>query len=78
MLLTTLCVVGLFALIHIPSPMNFLTKILERPDNERAYLNIPFSFPSSDCEVPNISRKLLDEILKEYEKSILSVTCCNS
>ena len=66
MLLTALYEVGLVALIHIPSPMNFLIKILERSDNERAYSNIPFGFPSSDCEVPNISRKLLDEILKEY------------
>ena len=66
MLLTALHEVGLVALTHTPSPMNFLAKILERPDNERAYLNIPFGFPSSDCEVPNISRKPLDEILKEY------------
>ena len=66
MLLTALHEVGLVALTHTPSPMNFLAKILERPDNERAYLNIPFGFPASDCEVPNISRKPLDEILKEY------------
>ncbi len=66
MLLTALHEVGLVALTHTPSPMNFLAKILARPDNERAYLNIPFGFPASDCEVPNISRKPLDEILKEY------------
>ena len=66
MLLIALHEVGLVALTHTPSPMNFLAKILERPDNESAYLNIPFGFPASDCEVPNISRKPLDEILKEY------------
>jgi len=65
-LLNALYEVGLVSLIHIPSPMNFLTKILGRSDNERAYSTIPFGFPSSDCEAPNISRKLLDEIRKEY------------
>ena len=63
MLLIALHEVGIVPLTHTPSPMNFLTKILERPDNERAFLNIPFGFPSSDCEVPNICKKPLDEIL---------------
>ena len=65
-LLAALHEVGLVALTHTPSPMNFLAEILERPDNERAYLNIPFGFPAEGCKVPNISRKSLDEILKEY------------
>ena len=66
MLLTALHDIGLVALTHTPSPMKFLAKILSRPDNERAYLNIPFGFPSSDCEVPDLERKPTDEILKEY------------
>jgi iodotyrosine deiodinase len=66
MLLTALHDLGLVALTHTPSPMKFLTEILSRPDNERAYLNIPFGFPSSDCEVPDLERKPLSEILKEY------------
>ncbi len=66
MLLAALHEVGLVALTHTPSPMNFLAEILERPYNERAYLNIPFGFPAEGCKVPNISRKSLDEILKEY------------
>ena len=66
MLLTALHEVGLVALTHTPSPMNFLAKILERPENERAYLNIPFGYPSDDCMVPNIERKSTDKILKEY------------
>ena len=65
-LLTALHEIGLVALTHTPSPMNFLSEILARPDNERAYLNIPFGFPSSDCEVPDLERKPIDEILKEY------------
>ena len=66
MLLTALHNIGLVALTHTPSPMKFLGEILNRPDNERAYLNIPFGFPSSDCEVPDIERKHIEEILKEY------------
>ena len=66
MLLTALHDLGLVALTHTPSPMKFLAEILSRPDNERAYLNIPFGFPSSDCEVPDLERKPLSEILKEY------------
>jgi nitroreductase len=66
MLLTALHDIGLVALTHTPSPMKFLAEILSRPDNERAYLNIPFGFPSSDCEVPDLERKPTDEILKEY------------
>jgi nitroreductase len=66
MLLTALHDIGLVALTHTPSPMKFLAEILSRPDNERAYLNIPFGFPSSDCEVPDLERKPINEILKEY------------
>lgn len=66
MLLTALHEVGLAALTHTPSPMNFLSEILDRPENERAYLNIPVGFPVENCEVPDISRKKLEEILAEY------------
>jgi nitroreductase len=66
MLLTALHEVGLTALTHTPSPMNFLSEILERPENERAYLNIPVGFPVDGCEVPDISRKKLEAILAEY------------
>ena len=65
-LLTALHEIGLVALTHTPSPMNFLAEILNRPENERAYLNIPFGFPSLDCEVPDLERKCIEEILKEY------------
>ncbi|MAO45695.1 MAG: nitroreductase family protein [Crocinitomicaceae bacterium] len=66
MLLTALHEVGLVALTHTPSPMKFLAEILKRPDNERAYLNIPFGYPAEGCEVPDIYRKPLEDILKEY------------
>jgi hypothetical protein len=50
------------ALVVVPSPMGFLQKILERPANERAYVLIPVGYAAQDCEVPNLSRKSLDEI----------------
>ncbi len=66
MLLTALHEIGLVALTHTPSPMKFLAEILERPENERAYLNIPFGFPSDNCEVPNLNRKPISDILIKY------------
>jgi iodotyrosine deiodinase len=66
MLLTALHDIGLVALTHTPSPMKFLAEILDRPENERAYLNIPFGFPSDNCEVPNLTRKSVNKILVEY------------
>ena len=61
-LLAALHEAGLAALTHTPSPMNFLADLLERPENERAFLNIPVGWPATDATVPNLSRKPLDEI----------------
>jgi nitroreductase len=66
LLLAALHEVGLAALTHTPSPMNFLAEILQRPSNERAFLNIPVGWPSNDATVPNLSRKKLDEIRVKY------------
>jgi nitroreductase len=56
---------GFATLTHTPSPMAFLGDILGRPTNERAYLLLPVGFPAPDCEVPDISRKPLSEVLVE-------------
>jgi nitroreductase len=53
---------GLVALTHTPSPMNFLTKILYRPENERPFLLIPVGYPAEETYVPELERKSLDEI----------------
>lgn len=58
---------GLVALTHTPSPMGFLMKTLERPENERAFLLIPVGYASGDAKVPNIKRKELPEIAVFYE-----------
>lgn len=53
---------GLAALTHTPSPMNFLTKILSRPENERPFLVIPVGHPAPDCYVPKLSRKEMKDV----------------
>ncbi len=57
---------GLVTLTHTPSPMNFLTKILDRPDNERPFLLLPVGYPAQEAYVPNIHRKPLDQIAQFY------------
>lgn len=53
---------GLAALTHTPSPMRFLSEVLGRPPNERAYVVIPVGRPAADAVVPDLARKPLDEI----------------
>lgn len=63
MLLASLHLAGLATLTHTPSPMNFLRDILNRPENERAFVLIPVGYPVEDAQVPKITKKSLDEIL---------------
>ena len=55
---------GLVALTHTPSPMNFLTKILKRPENERPFLLIPVGYGADETFVPKLTRKPLSEIVQ--------------
>ena len=57
---------GLATLTHTPSPLNFLTEILERPINEKPFLLIPIGYPAVGARVPDIKRKELDEIVVYY------------
>ncbi|RSK29934.1 nitroreductase family protein [Hymenobacter metallilatus] len=57
---------GLAFLTHTPSPMNFLTRLLNRPKNERPYLLIPIGYPAPDAQVPDIHRKSLEDISAWY------------
>lgn len=66
-LLTAIHNAGLVALTHTPSPMNFLVKILNRPDNERPFLLIPVGYPAEDVYVPRLQRRPLEEISEFYE-----------
>lgn len=58
---------GLATLTHTPSPMNFLTEILERPENERPFLLLPVGFTAPDAQVPNLRRKDLNEVVTFIE-----------
>lgn len=62
-LLTAIHNAGLASLTHTPSPMKFLQKILQRPENERAFLLIPVGYPADEAEVPIIDKKHFEEIL---------------
>ncbi len=56
---------GLATLTHTPSPMAFLTKLLERPKNERPFCMFPIGYPSDDCVVPDLERKPLEDVMVE-------------
>ena len=57
---------GLVTVTHTPSPMNFLSEILDRPFNEKPYLLIPLGYPKAETYVPDIKRKALTEIIKKF------------
>lgn len=58
---------GLVSLTHTPSPMNFLQKVLNRPENERPFLLIPVGYPAENAQVPVLHRKGLDDMAVFYE-----------
>ena len=66
-LLASIHKLGLVALTHTPSPMDFLTKILERPSNERPFLLIPVGYPADNATVPDIQRKNKQDVLVWYK-----------
>ena len=65
MLLAALQHAGVATLTHTPSPMGFLRDLLNRPDNERAYMLIALGYPSESCEVPDLRRKSIEAIVSE-------------
>ncbi len=62
-LLAALHMSGLATLTHTPSPMGFLSTILERPKNERPFVLIPVGLPSPDATVPAIGKKTVAEVM---------------
>ena len=65
-LLAALHSAGLGTLTHTPSPMGFLGRVLDRPENEKAYLLIPVGIPTADCTVPDLVRKPLEQVSAWY------------
>ena len=70
MLISAIHNAGLVTLTHTPSPMNFLSKILQRPQNERAFLLLPIGYPKNPAYVPSLKRKELKDISVFYEYKI--------
>ena len=62
-LITALHNAGLATLTHTPSPMKFLTQILERPSHERPFLLLVTGYPAEGTMVPDIKRLPLDKIV---------------
>ena len=58
---------GLATLTHTPSPMAFLSRLLDRPANEKPFILFPIGYPAPDAEVPDIRRKGLEEVAVWYE-----------
>lgn len=58
---------GLVALTHTPSPMNFLSKLLDRPENEKPFLLIPIGYPAENTVVPDLKRKSLAEVMIKFD-----------
>lgn len=67
MLISAIHDAGLVTLTHTPSPMNFLSKLLDRPGNERAFLLLPIGYPEQPAYVPDLKRKSLEEVAVFYE-----------
>jgi iodotyrosine deiodinase len=66
-LLTALQSAGLSSL--TTTPLNCgpaLRNLLNRPANEKLVVVLPVGYPSDDCEIPNLKRKSLDEIMEIY------------
>lgn len=65
MLIDALHRMGLSTLTHTPSPMAFLRTLLGRPENERPFILFPIGYAKDGCEVPDLVRKPLSEVMVE-------------
>ncbi|RMF09706.1 MAG: nitroreductase family protein [Candidatus Neomarinimicrobiota bacterium] len=57
---------GLVALPHTPSPMNFLSRILQRPAHEKPFLLVPVGHPAPGTQVPRLTKKSFDDIAQFF------------
>jgi nitroreductase len=60
--ITAIHTMGLATLTHTPTPMAFLRRILERPDNERPFIMFPVGYPLEGVKVPDLKRKALEDV----------------
>jgi nitroreductase len=62
MLISALHLAGVATLTHTPSPMQFLNRILARPDTERPFLLLVVGYPADGAQVPDIQRLPLEQV----------------
>ncbi len=56
-LISCLHLSGLAMLTHTPSPMTFLNKILNRPNNEKPFVLLVVGYPSKNAKIPKFAKK---------------------
>ncbi len=54
---------GISSLTYTPAPMNFLNKLLSRPENERPFMVIAAGYPHKNYKPPRLKKKAVDSIL---------------
>ena len=59
-LISCLHYAGLNMLTHTPSPMNFLNKILKRPNNEKPFLLLVVGQAKKNCKIPKFAKEKKD------------------
>ena len=64
MFIAALHTMGLVTLTHTPSPMGFLSQLLNRPPNEKPYILFPVGYPAEDAMVPDLKRKSFSEVVQ--------------
>jgi iodotyrosine deiodinase len=55
---------GLATLTHTPSPMGFLSQLLNRPPNEKPYILFPVGYPAQGTMVPDLKRKRFEDVVQ--------------
>jgi hypothetical protein len=44
--------------------MGFLSRLLERPSNEKPYILFPVGYPADGARVPDLQRKSLEDLVQ--------------
>jgi nitroreductase len=57
---------GLVTVPYTPAPMNFLSEILDIPENFSPVLVFPVGYPKEGVKVPNLKKKKIEEMCKVY------------
>ncbi|MCF8059689.1 MAG: nitroreductase family protein [Bacteriovoracaceae bacterium] len=66
MLISALHMCGLSTLTYTPKRMQFLSQLLDRPQEERPFMLLGVGKPSSQAMVPTLAKKTLDQVMKIY------------